>query len=697
MIYRYTTGNALNFRSGPGTGYSVLGTLVYGTKVELLSQVNDTWVKIRYNGKVGYVSAKYLTTTPPVAKPDPVVEYRYTTGQAVNFRSGPSTSYPSLTKLPYGSQVELIAQVDDIWYKVRYQGTLGYVSGKYLTAVKPQIPVEEPIQVQVRYANGDQVIIYSGVNTSYSFLGKIPFDAKVDLLRQVNDLWSEVSYGGVKGFVESKYLSTSSLSLPTTAIAPVRHSLTNPIPVPSPSPQPQVTPVRGFPDRSSRIITLVTADQMRTAPSDSAQVIGSIPANTRVGYLEDTVDGWNIVYYEGKVGYVKAANCSGLTTVKTGDTSRYYYILKETATFRTGPSASYPSAFTVKQGEGVYFTKAYDNQWVCMNYLGKPAFIEKSKLLEVQYHDPVTTMPATLEGTTAYVVNYQANIYSSPSYAGGVLYQLPQSYVIGVDSIHDGWAKVKWSEAGSVQSGYVMASSLAPVIQAKTNKPRIGLSYSFSTKPEPYALAVEKAGGIPVLLPRVDSVAAAQTALAGVDGMIFLGGDSVDYSYFYGAVFADGQVPGHNTNRSDYYYMRQIFASNKPALGVCRGMQLMAVMSGGTVENLEITDPAHLAVHRDPTKVAMFYHDFSVSASSELEKWLGSGTFQVNTFHRHIIDVMPSHLKIMGYGPQGNIEAFRDPARSFYVGTAFHPERLYSDGHGYFLSIFQKLVDAAAK
>lgn len=60
--YRVITADAVNFRSGPSTSYSVIGKLSRGDKVEVISTSNG-WSKIKYDGQIGYVSSKYLSST----------------------------------------------------------------------------------------------------------------------------------------------------------------------------------------------------------------------------------------------------------------------------------------------------------------------------------------------------------------------------------------------------------------------------------------------------------------------------------------------------------------------------------------------------------------------------------------------------------------------------------------------------------
>lgn len=60
QTYKYTSAN-LNLRSGPSTSYKVLTTIPLGTSVEMAENCDCDWIKVTFNGKVGYVSSKYLT------------------------------------------------------------------------------------------------------------------------------------------------------------------------------------------------------------------------------------------------------------------------------------------------------------------------------------------------------------------------------------------------------------------------------------------------------------------------------------------------------------------------------------------------------------------------------------------------------------------------------------------------------------
>jgi uncharacterized protein YraI len=67
QTYKYTSAN-LNLRSGPSTSYKVLTTIPLGTSVEMSEDCDCDWIKVTYNGNIGYVSSKFLTNQRVVNK-----------------------------------------------------------------------------------------------------------------------------------------------------------------------------------------------------------------------------------------------------------------------------------------------------------------------------------------------------------------------------------------------------------------------------------------------------------------------------------------------------------------------------------------------------------------------------------------------------------------------------------------------------
>ena len=107
---RKTTDN-LNFRTGPGTNYSIIANIPKGTVIDYYSESNG-WAKVRYNGKDGYVSTSYLTTNT-----SSTTTIKKITTANVNMRTGASTSHSIIKTVASNTVVEVISSSGS-WDKI---------------------------------------------------------------------------------------------------------------------------------------------------------------------------------------------------------------------------------------------------------------------------------------------------------------------------------------------------------------------------------------------------------------------------------------------------------------------------------------------------------------------------------------------------------------------------------------------------
>jgi len=121
-----TTAN-LNFRTGPGTGYSIIMVIPKGAQV-MVDSTSGGWAHASYSGKTGYLSLSYLTGSLPETGG---AYTRYTTAD-LNLRSGPGTSYAILAVIPRGNELS-ISSSSNGWASTAYGGKSGYVSTAYLS------------------------------------------------------------------------------------------------------------------------------------------------------------------------------------------------------------------------------------------------------------------------------------------------------------------------------------------------------------------------------------------------------------------------------------------------------------------------------------------------------------------------------------------------------------------------------------
>ncbi|WP_195939664.1 SH3 domain-containing protein [Romboutsia sp. 1001713B170131_170501_G6] len=201
----------LNVRSGPSTSHSKIGTLKKGDKVGVISESNG-WSKIKYDGKVAYVSSSYLSkenTTPnvPSNPEESVKETKVVNYEFLNVRSGPSTSHSKIGTLKKGDKVGVISESNG-WSKIKYNGNVAYVSSTYLSSesTTPDVP-SNPDNHTIKVVNYDFLNVRSGPSTSHSKIGVLSKGDEVKVKEESNG-WSKIDYRGNNAYVSSMYLSS---------------------------------------------------------------------------------------------------------------------------------------------------------------------------------------------------------------------------------------------------------------------------------------------------------------------------------------------------------------------------------------------------------------------------------------------------------------------------------------------------------
>ena len=142
----YISGNLVNMRTGPGTGYRVIDKLNKGTEIVVLN-VGIDWYKIQVKstGISGYVYGKYVTLknlgSTPTPEPPVLPDYGargYINANGVTIRSGPSTDYDSIGLLNKGEPLSYEGAYGD-WFKVSalYSRLVGWVYASFIDFPDP--------------------------------------------------------------------------------------------------------------------------------------------------------------------------------------------------------------------------------------------------------------------------------------------------------------------------------------------------------------------------------------------------------------------------------------------------------------------------------------------------------------------------------------------------------------------------------
>ena len=209
---RTVTASSLNFRSGPSTSHSIIGSLQKGQQVEYISE-SGSWAKVKYNGVTGYVHGDYLTksTSTGISTSQGTTQYVNSTS-GLNVRSGAGTTYSKLGTLEYKEKVTVLSTSNG-WAKINYNGQTGYVSSSYLqTTVLGGTTSENnnsSTTTTVKYVNATSGLnVRSGAGTSYSKIGTLEYKEKVTVLSTSNG-WAKINYKGQAGYVSSSYLQST--------------------------------------------------------------------------------------------------------------------------------------------------------------------------------------------------------------------------------------------------------------------------------------------------------------------------------------------------------------------------------------------------------------------------------------------------------------------------------------------------------
>lgn len=134
----------LNVRKSASTSGEKLGALKKDDKTKRISVGANGWDKIEFNGGIGYVMSKYLTTKSPEdrAKEEPKWTDTNDTVYSLadlNVREGWGTSYKTVGGLSIGDSVKRLATGENGWDKIEYEGKTAYVTSKYLTTSKAEV------------------------------------------------------------------------------------------------------------------------------------------------------------------------------------------------------------------------------------------------------------------------------------------------------------------------------------------------------------------------------------------------------------------------------------------------------------------------------------------------------------------------------------------------------------------------------
>lgn len=219
-----------------------------------------------------------------------------------------------------------------------------------------------------------------------------------------------------------------------------------------------------------------------------------------------------------------------------------------------------------------------------------------------------------------------------------------------------------------------------------------------------YMKAVEKCGGLPIMLPLTDDEEELSQAYELCDGILFTGGHDVSPAV-YGEERKDCcGLPCPSRDRMEGLILEKCLQDDKPLLGICRGIQFINAYLGGSLyQDLpsEFLSPVEsfreLPVeHHMTPPYDRAAHKVEVLKDTKLAAIMGSGVLDVNSYHHQAIKTLSPRVEPLALSEDGLIEAIEVKGQTFALAVQWHPEFSYETDPNS-LKTIQAFVDACCR
>ena len=208
-----------------------------------------------------------------------------------------------------------------------------------------------------------------------------------------------------------------------------------------------------------------------------------------------------------------------------------------------------------------------------------------------------------------------------------------------------------------------------------------------------YINAVESTGGLPIVVPYIKSDESLETLIERCDGFIFSGGGDIDPKCYVEEKKPTCGDAEYNRDELEFRAFDSVFASGKPILAICRGIQLVNVCLGGTLYQDIPTEFETEIIHRQKEPDDAPSHEVNALENTPLYDLLKSKRVVANSFHHQAIKKLGDGLKITATADDGIIEGVYLPGERYFRAFQWHPERLVDiDEHNRL--IFEDFINA---
>jgi putative glutamine amidotransferase len=208
-----------------------------------------------------------------------------------------------------------------------------------------------------------------------------------------------------------------------------------------------------------------------------------------------------------------------------------------------------------------------------------------------------------------------------------------------------------------------------------------------------YLDGIRNAGGIPVILPLTISQEDASALLMKCDGLLMTGGQDVN-PLLYGQTATNqcGTIC-HERDEMETYFFREAINQNFPILGICRGLQMINVLLGGTLYQDIPSETESQINHNMQAPYDRVCHQVELMPGTGFHQLIQVEDMGVNSYHHQAVKDLGEGLEVMAVAEDGIVEAVSLPLKKFVWAVQWHPEYDHKTNDSSQL-IFKAFVDS---
>lgn len=210
-----------------------------------------------------------------------------------------------------------------------------------------------------------------------------------------------------------------------------------------------------------------------------------------------------------------------------------------------------------------------------------------------------------------------------------------------------------------------------------------------------YISAVEDAGAVPFIIPVSNDLEKTKKLIDLCDGLLFPGGEDIDPGYY-------GENPHKNlgeirpeVDKFLFHSLLYALEQRKPALGICKGMQMMVVATGGSLyQDIYSQREEETFLHCQSGRRTYGVHQVQIDKDSRLFQILETGQIATNSMHHQSVRTLGKGLRLSAHTEDGIVEAV-ESLDGRLIGVQWHPEEMVPES-GAMKRLFKNLVQRAS-